>query len=107
MARKKMVTRSMYTTDIEAIVFNDETNKTGNIKETLAGNLTEETALKALKKKYADDEKITPVKVLSVSATSTLYGIEEDEFIKIAKKLENRNNKVSEDAEEEYETSEE
>ena len=97
----------MYTTDIEAIVFNDETNKTGNIKETLAGNLTEETALKALKKKYADDEKITPVKVLSVSATSTLYGIEEDEFIKIAKKLENRNNKVNEDSEEEDETSEE
>lgn len=98
MARRRMVTRSFYTTNVKAIVFNNETNKTGVIDELLAGAFKDESAaLKALKSKYKDDEKILPVKVIGLEVDSALYGIEENEFLKIAKKLDNRNNQVSDE----------
>ena len=99
MARKRMVTRSFYTTNVKVIVFNNETNKTGEIEETITGAYKEESAaLKAIKAKYSDDEKIIPVKVISIETESALYGVEENEFLKIAKKLDNRNNKVSDES---------
>lgn len=102
MARKRMVTRSFYTTHVKAIAFNDESNKTGEIEETLTGSFKDEkAALKALTALYESNEKITPIKIISMEEDSALYGIEETEFLKVAKKLENRNNKVSEEADSE------
>lgn len=104
MARKRMVTRSFYTTSVKAIVFNNETDKTGEVEMTIAGAYKDEaSALKALKNMYKDSEKIQPLKVTEMTTDSALYGIEENEFLKIAKKLDNRNNKVSEDDTEETE----
>ena len=96
MARVKMVTRSFFTTKVKAIVFNNETNKTGEEEFVLTGEYkTDESALKALKN--VTSEKVQALKILSRETDSALYGIEEAEFIKLAKKLEGRNNKVIEE----------
>ena len=96
MARIRMVTRSFFTTKVKAIVFNNETNKTGEEEFVLAGEYkTDESALKALKNVTSD--KVQALKILSRETDSALYGIEETEFIKLAKKLEGRNNKVIEE----------
>lgn len=98
MARKRMITRSFSTTHVKAVVFNDETNKTGEITETLAGSYKDDkAALKALTALYESNEKITPIKITEMTEESSLYGVEENEFLKVAKKLENRNNKVADE----------
>ena len=100
MARRRMVTRSLYTTAVKYIVFNNDTNKTGEEETILTGEYkTDESALKAIKGTVTSD-KLTPLKVISREVSSELYGIDEADFIKYAKKLENRNNKIADDTEE-------
>lgn len=101
MARRRMVTRSLYTTAVKYIVFNNETNKTGEEETILTGEYkSDESALKAIKSTISSD-KLTPLKIVSREVSSELYGIEEADFIKYAKKLENRNNKIADETGEE------
>ena len=106
MARRRMVTRSLYTTAVKYIVFNNETNKTGEEETILTGEYkTDESALKAIKGVITSD-KLTPLKVIAREVSSELYGVDEADFIKYAKKLENRNNKLADDSEDTAEEAE-
>lgn len=86
MARERMVTRTVTTTNCEVMSVNVTTAEVQVKDYTLTGEHTKETALKQLKKLYeTETEKI--VTVNSVSLKETLYGMSELDFIKLAKVL--------------------
>ena len=96
MARRRMVTRSFTTSTVKCVVFNNDTNKTGEQSFKIAGTLrNNEIALKAVREQLGDNEKLIPVKVLEIIEESALYGIDEAKFIELAVKLEDRNNKIA------------
>ena len=86
MARERMITRTVTTTNCEVMCVNVTTAEVQVKDYTLTGEQTKETALKQLKKLYeTETEKI--VTVNSVSLNETLYGMSELDFIKLAKVL--------------------
>lgn len=86
MARERMVTRTVTTTNCEVMSVNVTTAEVQVKDYTLTGEQTKETALKQLKKLYeTETEKI--VTVNSVLLKETLYGMSELDFIKLAKVL--------------------
>lgn len=87
MARVRMVTRTVVVTVVEVMCV-DVTTAGVQIKELeLSGSFTDnETILKALKKLYETDT-FKVVAVQDVDEKEVLYGMEEIEFIKLAKVL--------------------
>lgn len=86
MARERMITRTVTTTNCEVMCVNVTTAEVQVKDYTLTGEQTKETALKQLKKLYeTETEKI--VTINSISFNETLYGMTELDFIKLAKVL--------------------
>lgn len=96
MARIPMVTRTITTTNCCTVCMNTETNEVSENVLTLPRTYKDNTALiKALKKVYEDDvTKVVYVK--DVETVDTLYGMEETDFIKSAKKLDPETRKIVE-----------
>lgn len=87
MSRVRMVTRTITETKVEVMVCNIETATVDTEIYTLCGEFTEDKdILKYLEKNFNRDN----VKFVAVSGKQTteqLYGMEETEFIKLARVL--------------------
>lgn len=87
MARVAMVTRTITTAEVEVLCMNIETvaveTKTFNL---LGGVSTEELMMKQIKTKFETDT-LKPVHIQKMTEFETLYGMTEEDFIKVAKVL--------------------
>lgn len=95
MARKRMVTRTIEQTTAKVMTLNVVTAKVTITPYTISGELTGDALLKALQDTYQTDT-MKLVHVLESTVESVLYGMEEEEFIKLAKVLPKRYVTVSE-----------
>lgn len=95
MARKRMVTRSIEQTTAKVMTLNVVTAEVTITPYTISGELTGDALLKALQDTYQTDT-MKLVHVLESTVESVLYGMEEEEFIKLAKVLPKRYVTVSE-----------
>lgn len=89
MARKRMVTRTIEQTTAKVMTIDVTTANVQIVSYTVSGELTGEELLKALQKVYQTDT-LKLVHVVEESHESVLYGMEEEEFIKLAKVLPKR-----------------
>lgn len=95
MARKRMVTRTIEQTTAKVMTLNVVTTEVTITPYTISGELTGDALLKALQDTYQTDT-LKLVHVLESTVESVLYGMEEEEFIKLAKVLPKRYVTVSE-----------
>lgn len=95
MARKRMVTRTIEQTTAKVMTLNVVTAEVTITPYTISGELTGDALLKALQDTYQTDT-MKLVHVLESTVESVLYGLEEEEFIKLAKVLPKRYVTVSE-----------
>lgn len=95
MARKRMVTRTIEQTTAKVMTLNVVTAEVTITPYTISGELTGDALLKALQDTYQTDT-MKLVHVLESTVESVLYGMEEEEFIKLAKVLPKRYATVSE-----------
>lgn len=95
MARKRMVTRTIEQTTAKVMTLNVVTADVTITPYTISGELTGDALLKALQDTYQTDT-MKLVHVLESKVESVLYGLEEEEFIKLAKVLPKRYVTVSE-----------
>lgn len=95
MARKRMVTRTIEQTTAKVMTLNVVTAEVTITPYTISGELTGDALLKALQDTYQTDT-MKLVHVLESTLESVLYGMEEEEFIKLAKVLPKRYVTVSE-----------
>ena len=95
MARKRMVTRTIEQTTAKVMTLNVVTAEVSITPYTISGELTGDVLLKALQDTYQTDT-MKLVHVVESSVESVLYGMEEEEFIKLAKVLPKRYVTVSE-----------
>lgn len=95
MARKRMVTRTIEQTTAKVMTLNVGTAEVTITPYTISGELTGDALLKALQNTYQTDT-MKLVHVLESTVESVLYGMEEEEFIKLAKVLPKRYVTVSE-----------
>jgi hypothetical protein len=95
MARKRMVTRTIEQTTAKVMTLNVVTAEVTITPYTISGELTGDALLKALQDTYQTDT-MKLVHVLESTIESVLYGMEEEEFIKLAKVLPKRYVTVSE-----------
>lgn len=95
MARKRMVTRTIEQTTAKVMTLNVVTAEVTITPYTISGELTGDALLKALQNTYQTDT-MKLVHVLESTVESVLYGMEEEEFIKLAKVLPKRYLTVSE-----------
>lgn len=95
MARKRMVTRTIEQTTAKVMTLNVDTAEVTITPYTISGELTGDALLKALQDTYQTDT-MKLVHVLESTVESVLYGMEEEEFIKLAKVLPKRYVIVSE-----------
>lgn len=90
-----MVTRTIEQTTAKVMTLNVVTAEVTITPYTISGELTGDALLKALQDTYQTDT-MKLVHVLESTAESVLYGMEEEEFIKLAKVLPKRYVTVSE-----------
>ena len=96
MARKRMITRTIKVTEVTVLGLSSESESVRSVHYTIPGVFTKVTdgkvdfdydkLLKVVKKRY-DSEDFTNVKVVGAKQYAKLYGIPEEEFIKVAKEL--------------------
>ena len=96
MARKRMVTRTIKVTVVTVLGLSSESESARSVHYTIPGVFTKVTdgkidfdydkLLKVVKKRY-DSEDFTNVKVVNAKQYAKLYGIPEEEFIRVAKEL--------------------
>lgn len=91
MARKKLVTRSVDLTEVEYLAIDIDSQKTFISTGFLPGQITDaKKAEKKLSDMLADSATIRLVKVNKLTPKSTLYGMTEEDFIKVAKVMTSR-----------------
>lgn len=95
MTRKRMVTRTIEQTTANVMTLNVVTAEVTITPYTISGELTGDALLKALQDTYQTDT-MKLAHVLESTVESVLYGMEEEEFIKLAKVLPKRYVTVSE-----------
>lgn len=90
-----MVTRTIEQTTAKVMTLNIDTAEVTITPYTISGELTGDALLKALQDTYQTDT-MKLVHVLESTVESVLYGMEEEEFFKLAKVLPKRYVTVSE-----------
>ncbi len=96
MARIKMVTRTIKSTECEVLCLNTETAEACNVSISLGGEYTnDKEIMKAINKRIAQgviklDEGVVPVKVVHTTIKEALYGMPEEDFVKNAQLLPDR-----------------
>ena len=96
MARKRMITRTIKVTEVTVLGLSSESESARSVYYTIPGVFTKvingkvdydyDKLLKVVKKRY-DSEEFTNVKVVGAKQYAKLYGIPEEEFIRVAKEL--------------------
>ena len=87
MARERMITRTVFITNYNVMVVNMESKSVENIIIAIPSGdtLTDKAREKAIKAMIPDDKMF--VSITGETTTETLYGMTEQEFIKLAKVL--------------------
>lgn len=91
MARKRMVTRTVVQTKAEVMCLNVITAEVSINTYTIGGSYDSDSLLKALKPIFETDE-LKLVAVQGYTEAEILLGMDEDEFIRLAKVLPPRTN---------------
>ena len=84
MARKRMVTRTITYTEVNARVYDIEADEIQTVKYKLSGRLTADEALKVITKEHKE---VRPLKVEEVAFNEELYGMSEEKFLELAEIL--------------------
>lgn len=87
MARKRMVTRTVETTDVFVLALDVVTAEPQNIVVKVAGTFKDKASMLKSAKKVAETETLKLVDVVGSEVHEDLYGMEEAEFLKLAVKL--------------------
>lgn len=95
MARKRMVTRTIEQTTAKVMTINVITADVRIIEYTIGGSYTNEELLEKLQSIFQTDS-IKLVHIESQSCEELLLGMDEEEFIRLAKVLPPRGTKISE-----------
>lgn len=91
MARKRMVTRTIKTAEVEALCMDIVKSEPCKVSVTVSATFKDTTDLLKQVSKVVDKEnEIKAVSILSVSIKETLYGMDEQKFIEGAEILPNR-----------------
>jgi hypothetical protein len=93
MARVPMVTRTIETTEVNVLCLELVKVEPFNTDLVLAGTYKDEKALMKAVTAQVDNDNQKAVKVVSSKKVETLYGMTEEEFIKVAKVLPARGTK--------------
>ena len=91
MARKRMVTRTIVQTTSDIMCLNVNTAEVSINTYTIGGSYDSDSLLKALKSIYETDE-LKLVTVQNYTEEEILLGMDEDDFIRLAKVLPSRTN---------------
>lgn len=94
MARKRMVTRTITSTKVTAMVYIIEKDKIQAVEYKLSGELSADDALKVITKEHTD---VRPLKVTEVEVQEELYGMPEEKFLELAEILPSRAKSYSEE----------
>lgn len=92
MARKRMVTRTITSTKVKALVYVIDKDEVQTLEYKLSGELSADDALKVITKEH---NKVRPLKVTDVSVQEDLYGMPEDKFLDLAEILPSRTAKAN------------
>lgn len=90
--RKPMVTRTIITTKVKALCLNVTTGLSEERDIVLPRTWKSESAMLAAAKSQEDTDEMKVVHIKASEVLETLYGIPEDEFIKVASVLPQRSN---------------
>ena len=87
MARERMITRTVFTTNYDVMVVNMENKSVENINISIPSGdtLTDKTREKAIKAMIPEGK--TFVTITGETTSETLYGMTEAEFIRLARVL--------------------
>ena len=86
MARERMVTRTVSEYEVTTLCVNVKTIECGYNTVRISGTIPQDKILPYIQKHF-DDEFVKSVAVVSTVSRETLYGMPEQEFIKLAKVL--------------------
>lgn len=101
MARARKVTRTISLTKVIVMCVDTETAKVNNYEIKIAGVYSDEKKLMKAVANVVETETLKPVSVLSAEVIETLYGMDEQKFIKMAEVLPPRDKKEDTDEVEE------
>lgn len=87
MARKRMVTRTITSTKVTAMVYIIEKDEIKEVEYKLSGELSADDALKVITKEHKE---VRPLKATDVSVQEELYGMPEEKFLELAEILPSR-----------------
>lgn len=93
MARARKVTRTISSTKVIVMCVDTETAKVNNYEVEIAGVYSDEKKLMKAVTKLVGTETFKPVTVVSTEVIETLYGMDEQEFMKMAEVLPPRDKK--------------
>lgn len=96
MARKRMITRTIMQTSVEVMTLDIETAEVQINSYDIGGQYTDEELLKKLQKIFQTDT-FKLVHIESQTCNEVLLGMEEEDFIRLAKVLPPRNANKEED----------
>lgn len=91
MARKPMVTRTFTTTNAKVLALNTETETPETVEVTLSRKYDTDKDVLKNAKSVAETDILKLVKVISYDHKETLYGMTEEDFLKNAEVLPERN----------------
>lgn len=93
MARTRMITRTITETIVTAMCVNVVVGEVNIVSYTISGEFkTNDEILKVLKKRYEDDT-FKVVNIQNVETVEKLYGMPEEDFIRLATELPPRDTK--------------
>lgn len=92
MARERMVTRTIENASVEVMSVNVKEQTIENVTLEISATIGEENALKYIQKHFDSAER-KHVSIVKYTVSETLYGMTEQEFIKLAKVLPPRGTK--------------
>ena len=97
MKKEKLITRTMITTHVNVIMYDDAEKSTFEMPHNIVGKVSKDVALEILHDTF-DTDTLKVVMVNTMDYVEKLYGVTESEFMAIAKELPPRkNNETQED----------
>jgi hypothetical protein len=87
MARVAMVTRTIVTAEVDVLCMNIESLQVETKHVSLLGGVSDETTMLNKAKTQLETPTLKAVHITKVTELETLYGLTEEDFVKLAKEL--------------------
>lgn len=95
MGRPKAVTRTVKITKLIVLCLNLDTEESFKQALEIPGIYVKEKDLMKKVSKMLDSDSVKAVKILEMEETEALYGMTEEEFVKVARKINSRFEKLN------------